>query len=46
MEAAIAPADDCLIGAGFTYCLDISFEAKDMFGAIEKDLALLEDVVP
>lgn len=38
VEESIKPKEDCLIGAGYTNCVDIGFQAVDLFKALEPEI--------
>ena len=42
LERAIEPKDDCIIGAGYTNCIDMGFQAVDLFQALRPQIAELE----
>ena len=41
LNGKISPAGDCLIGSGYTACLDIGFMAVDLFNAIQPEIIAL-----
>ena len=41
LNAKISPAADCLIGSGYTACIDIGFMAVDLFNVIQPEIKAL-----
>jgi hypothetical protein len=45
-EMSITPKSDCAIGVGYTNCEDVGFRAKDLFKALEVEIAELGQITP
>lgn len=41
LDMTVSPKADCAIGVGYNTCKDVGFRAKDLFAALEPELAEL-----